>query len=817
MIWRFRQGIHKISIRFISERGSNMSDQPYAYPFDPTGTAISNKVPPEQHIINPPDYSEYYFIVPKVGPFFENGLVVTHFPSGLVLENGKDFVLGHKFSSASKATGKSLWGSISFYDKTLSGSVEIKYNTIGGVWTIDEHKVLEILSNVINNPRITTWEQVVDLPINFPVIDHDWNLDDLVGASEVVDAINRVTAGILDAAATDGEGGGSSVGSHVLDFNNPHGTTKKQIGLEFTPNLPLARAEHLNDPDSVNALVSPKGVRDILAVTINLALNSHVNNKDNVHEVTAEQVGLGNLSNFTIATPEEAVAGISNETYITPSGALILIVDKAINPLNNHINDESNPHNVTAEQVGLGDLVNLKLATDDEVISMDSNAYITSSNLQLFYNEYISNINAHLTNENNPHNVTSNDVGLSEVSNLGIVHVPTTENKTSELFYVSPRYVNTLLEDKSVEINDSVITLLDTYKPSTATNSELLEGLTVNEIVGIVAISTVAAIEESEARTAVVIQTEVTTLNEQLDNFLTEDVIVTGFNSISVELDVYSWELSGKSRFNLTTVNLQTFTPTDVIDVTSHNGLPVYLLAESIVANDLINDIYTEALPTGKNFIKITSINSILLIQTEFNEIYISQNNGVIWELIGQLDGKVINIFLDVNELTIITELSLYVFDLDIQVLTPRLNISPAVISDVISYQLGYISISQSTLSFIDPINLTSNVLYTSEDSVFIRGFYFKLDHFVLSLSNNTLIKLDNFSFDVTDTTKTDINGKFIDVNYRLLFNDNNISVSYLQYNVWKNSLFDLETIKTVESNGSTAIVVTSQNVYATV
>lgn len=794
-----------------------MSDQPYAYPFDPTGTAISNKVPPEQHIINPPDYSEYYFIVPKVGPFFENGLVVTHFPSGLVLENGKDFVLGHKFSSASKATGKSLWGSISFYDKTLSGSVEIKYNTIGSPWTIDEHKVLEILSNVLNNPRITTWEQVVDLPINFPVIDHDWNLDDLVGASELVDAINRVTAGILDAAADDGSGGGASVGSHVLDFNNPHGTTKKQIGLEFTPNLPLARAEHLNDPNSVSALVSPKGVRDILAVTINLALVEHANNKDNVHEVTAEQVGLGNLSNFTIATPEEALAGTSNETYLTPSGALILIVEKAVNPLTAHMSTEGNPHNTTASDLGLGDVSNLKLATDAEVISMDASAYITSSNLQLFYNQYISDINDHLSDEDNPHNVTSKDVGLSEVANLGILHVPTTENKTSESFYVSPRYVNTLLEDKSVEINDSVVALLDTYQPSTATNSELLEGLTVNEIVGIVAISTVAAIEESEARTAVAIQTEVATLNEQLEDFLTEDIIVTGFNSISIELDGYSWELSGKSRFNLTNVNLQTFTPTDVIDVTSHNGLPVYLLAESIVANDLVSDVYTEALPAGKNFIKIISINSILLIQTDLNEIYISQNNGALWDSIGQYDGKVINAFLDVNELTIITELSLYVFDLDTQVLTPRLNISPAVISDVISYQLGYISISQSTLSFIDPINLTSNVLYTSEDSVFISGFYFKLDHFVLSLSNNTLIKLDNINFNVIDTTKIEINGKFIDVNYRLLFNDNNISVSYLQDNVWKNRPFDLETITTIGSDGSTGIVVTSQGVYSTV
>ena len=175
-----------------------MTEVSYTYPFDPTGRKSENLVKNERHIVSPPDYLDYYFIVPFSGPFFEDGLKIVHYPSGKELIKGEDYVLSYQFNSASKATAKPVYGAISIYNDDISGTLELEYQTIGGKWIIDESKAAELLSNVVNNPRITTWEQVVQLPEKFPVIDHEWDLVDLVGASDLVDVLQAIKDSIAN-------------------------------------------------------------------------------------------------------------------------------------------------------------------------------------------------------------------------------------------------------------------------------------------------------------------------------------------------------------------------------------------------------------------------------------------------------------------------------------------------------------------------------------------------------------------------------------------------------------------------------------------
>lgn len=51
----------------------------------------------------------------------------------------------------------------------------------------------------------------------------------------------------------------------------------------------------------------------------NTNLASHLADTNNPHKVTAAQVGLGNVQNFGLATEDEAKQGISNAKYMTPS------------------------------------------------------------------------------------------------------------------------------------------------------------------------------------------------------------------------------------------------------------------------------------------------------------------------------------------------------------------------------------------------------------------------------------------------------------------------------------------------------------------
>lgn len=103
--------------------------------------------------------------------------------------------------------------------------------------------------------------------------------------------------------------------------------------------------------------------------TIDLEITSHESNKTNPHSVTKEQVGLSNVSNYGVATEAEAIAGTSNAKYMTPSltkEAAKSYVDKTDVGLSNvdnikqasksefddHTANKTNPHGVTAAQVG---------------------------------------------------------------------------------------------------------------------------------------------------------------------------------------------------------------------------------------------------------------------------------------------------------------------------------------------------------------------------------------------------------------------------------------------------------------------------------
>lgn len=102
---------------------------------------------------------------------------------------------------------------------------------------------------------------------------------------------------------------------------------------------------------------------------IDQGVTLHVSNQDNPHSVTKEQVGLGNVSNFELATEAEATDGTSNTKYMTPSltkKAAKLYVDKTDVGLPNvdnvkqasktefdaHATNKNNPHEVTAAQLG---------------------------------------------------------------------------------------------------------------------------------------------------------------------------------------------------------------------------------------------------------------------------------------------------------------------------------------------------------------------------------------------------------------------------------------------------------------------------------
>lgn len=96
-------------------------------------------------------------------------------------------------------------------------------------------------------------------------------------------------------------------------------------------------------------------------------LNAHTGNMENPHNVTKEQVGLGNVPN--VATNDQTPTYADATTFATLSsgekmGTAFGKIKLAITNLINHITNKSNPHNCTASQVGAAAKSHTHAATD---------------------------------------------------------------------------------------------------------------------------------------------------------------------------------------------------------------------------------------------------------------------------------------------------------------------------------------------------------------------------------------------------------------------------------------------------------------------
>lgn len=160
---------------------------------------------------------------------------------------------------------------------------------------------------------------------------------------------------------------------HIDDYDNPHRVSKEQIGLENVDNT-----SDINKPISS---ATQTALDDIEA-----SLDSHVDNKSNPHEVTKSQVGLSNVDNTS-----DLNKPISTATQDALDNKADLVDGK-----------------VPSEQ--LPEISSLQLGT-----GADDAYYGDKGNVAYLHSQMTS---------GNPHNVTKSDVGLGNVNNTSDVNKP---------------------------------------------------------------------------------------------------------------------------------------------------------------------------------------------------------------------------------------------------------------------------------------------------------------------------------------------------------------------------------------------------------
>jgi hypothetical protein len=221
------------------------------YGLDPTGTLPANLITGEQQVLTGANNQNFYFIVPKASPFFASSLSISF--KGVdnqirTLVEGIDYYLGFEFIGATRSCGKPVYGGICWLDLSLTGTITLKYQTLGGEWTVDTSAINQVLSDTLRNPRTATWEQVFNVPKLFPPIDHAWDLVDMVGMKEVVTSLDGIKQAITSSSTASGKLSGLY-------------TNKKQAGLGNVDNFKTATDQESVGGVSSKAHVTPRGMK----------------------------------------------------------------------------------------------------------------------------------------------------------------------------------------------------------------------------------------------------------------------------------------------------------------------------------------------------------------------------------------------------------------------------------------------------------------------------------------------------------------------------------------------------------------------------
>ena len=202
--------------------------------------------------------------------------------------------------------------------------------------------------------------------------------------------------------------------------------------------------------------------------------DGHVQNTQNPHKVTAEQVGLGNVQNVstnnqtpTYTASSELADLVNGEKLSVAFGKIA----KAVSDLINHLANKNNPHGVTKAHIGLGNVDNTSDA--DKPVSTATQTAIDGVS---------DSVTTHTSDKNNPHGVTKTQLGLGNVNNTSDTNKPVS---TAQQAAIDSAYANAnaYTDQKVANLINGAPSTLDTLK-------EIADAMKNNE-------SVVEALEES--------------------------------------------------------------------------------------------------------------------------------------------------------------------------------------------------------------------------------------------------------------------------------------------------------------------------------
>jgi hypothetical protein len=133
-----------------------MSSTLFAYPLDPTGQSPANRVEGEVHALAP---KRVRAIIPRYGPYYTKNLIVYDDESGTVLKRQTQYRCAELLQDATLNYGQEICALILITDSSVSNSVRIDYNVVGGLYMNDVSVLANIYEAVVRDDRPVNWQE----------------------------------------------------------------------------------------------------------------------------------------------------------------------------------------------------------------------------------------------------------------------------------------------------------------------------------------------------------------------------------------------------------------------------------------------------------------------------------------------------------------------------------------------------------------------------------------------------------------------------------------------------------------------------------
>lgn len=163
------------------------------FPLDPTGTNVNNRIQGELHTM---PMRQVRAIAVNHGGFFTESLVLYDNASNALLVSGTQYHAVELYGVPSAKYGKEICAIILITDPTVSDTVRVTYQAIGGEYSTSAVAIRSILEDLALDTRPASWPGIIGRPSSFPPSNHLHDAGDIYGFEYVVHALERVRRAI---------------------------------------------------------------------------------------------------------------------------------------------------------------------------------------------------------------------------------------------------------------------------------------------------------------------------------------------------------------------------------------------------------------------------------------------------------------------------------------------------------------------------------------------------------------------------------------------------------------------------------------------